>query len=249
MRNQIRIAAVILALALVGALAISTHSPVLASPPAQENDSSARTISVSGAGQVSAAPDMVVVTLGVETQSEEATTAFTENNQRMQSLVDILKEADIAPEDLRTQAVRLYPRYQDAPDGEGQNVLAGYTASNIIQVTVRDLDMVGSVLDAAVQAGGNRIQGIRFEVDEQSAYLDQARKAAWNDALHKAQQLADLSGSELGLVLTINESSHGAQPVLERVVSAESPASVPIEAGSQTITVDLQVTWLLEDGE
>jgi len=253
MRTRLSIATLALALVLAGAWLIPAFSPALASPAAtegtMEDDMSKRTISVSGSGRVSASPDIAVVTLGVETQADEATTAFTENGQQMQALMDALKEAKVVSEDMQTQAVRLYPRYEDKQDNAGQNVLAGYTASNIVQVYVRDLETIGGVLDAAVQAGGNRIQGIRFEISEYAAYLDQAREAAWRDAMHKAQQLANLSGSELGRVITINESSHDPQPIIERAMLADSAGSTPIEAGRQIVEVNVKVTWSISEEE
>jgi hypothetical protein len=163
----------------------------------------------------------------------------------MQALVDVLKNADIVAENIQTQAVRLSPRYEQKPGGEGQYELVGYTASNMVEVRLRDLEAVGGILDAAIQAGGNRIEGIRFEVSDPATYLDQAREAAWNDAQHKAEQLARLAGAALGEVLTISESGHGPQPIVERPMAAEAAAAVPIEPGSESIEVDLQVTWLL----
>jgi uncharacterized protein YggE len=115
----------------------------------------------------------------------------------------------------------------------------------VVEVRLRDLEAIGGILDAAVQAGGNRIEGIRFEVSDPAPYLDQAREAAWNDAQHRAEQLASLAGAELGEVLTINASGRGPQPVVEQAVTAAAAAPVPVEPGSQTIEVDLQVTWLL----
>jgi uncharacterized protein YggE len=101
-----------------------------------------------------------------------------------------------------------------------------------------------------VQAGGNRIESIGFEVSDPALYVDQAREAAWNDALHKADQLADLAGAALGDVLTISESGRGPQPLVEQpVMAAEAAATVPIEPGSQTIKVDLQVTWSIDGQE
>jgi uncharacterized protein YggE len=160
-----------------------------------------------------------------------------------------LKDAGIATEDVQTQVVRLYPRYEERPGDEGQRELVGYTATNVVQVLLRDLGAVGDILDAAVQAGGNRIEGIRFEVSDPAAHLDQAREVAWNDAEHKAEQLADLAGARLGEVLTISESGRGPQPIVERPMAVEAAAAVPIEPGSQTIEVDLQVTWLLKGEE
>jgi uncharacterized protein YggE len=248
MRRELRIATILTSL-LACALLIPVVSPGLAVQEEMGDDSPERTINVSGNGQVSAQPDVAMVTLGVQTEAEEAAEALTENSQQMQALIDALKGADVAAEDIRTQVVRLHPRYEEEPRGEGQPELVGYIATNLVEVRVRDLDTVGEILDVAVQAGGNRIEGIRFEVSDPSASLDQAREAAWKDAQHKAEQLASLAGAELGKVLTISESGRGPQPIVERAVMAEAPEAVPIEPGSQTIEVNLQVTWSLGGGE
>lgn len=249
MRSKLHFAPIVLSMALAGILLISAISPGLAIQEEAGGDSSQRTINVSGNGQASAQPDVAVVTLGVQTEAEEATAALEENNDRMQALVDVLEDADIAPEDIQTRVVRLFPRYEETPSVDGQRELTGYTASNVVEVRVRDIDAVGEILDAAVQAGGNRIEGIRFEISDPAAYLDQAREAAWNDAQHKAEQLASLAGTELGEVLTIIESGRGPQPFVEQAAIADTAAAVPIETGSQTIEVDLQVTWLLSEEE
>ena len=249
MKKSMQIGTMLLSVVLVAGLLAPVLSPGLALQEEVADDSPRRTVHVSGAGQISAQPDVAVVTLGVQTDAEEAAAALTENSQQMQALVDILKDAGLAGEDIQTQAVRLSPRYEQKPGDEDQYELAGYTASNMVEVRLRDLDAVGGILDAAVQAGGNRIEGIRFEVSEPTAYLDQAREAAWNDAQHKAEQLASLAGAELAEVLTISESGRGPQPIVERPMAVEAAAAVPIEPGSQTIEVDLQVTWLLGGGE
>ena len=120
-------------------------------------------------------------------------------------------------------------------------------ATNVVEVRVRDLDGLGELLDAAVQAGGNQIQGIRFEIEDMSALAALAREAAWEDALAKAEQLTALSGSELGPALTIQESSRIPRPYVERAMDVSVAAAVPVELGTQTVEVDLQVTWLLEE--
>ena len=66
-------------------------------------------------------------------------------------------QADIPAEDIQTQVVRLYPRYEEQPGDKGQRELVGYTAANVVEVRLRDLDTVGGILDTAIQAGGNRI--------------------------------------------------------------------------------------------
>jgi hypothetical protein len=209
----------------------------------QTDDSATqRTVSVLGTGQVQGEPDAAVVTLGVETEAEEASAALTQNNQQMQALVEALGEAGLSGEELQTQTIRLSPRYEREP--EGAQELVGYRAINLLEARIRDLDELGTVLDAAVEAGGNRVEGIRFEITDTSALLDRAREAAWEDARHKAEQLAHLAFTDLGPASTIQETSRSVRPV-ERVALEQPQAAVPVEPGTQTISVDLQVTWLL----
>ena len=249
MKKSVQVGTILVACMLAAGLLAPAISPGLALQEEAVGDSPRRTVNVSGSGQVSAQPDIAVVTLGVQTEAEEAASALTENSQQMQALVDVLKDEDVAAEDIQTQVVRLRPRYEEEPRAEGQRELIGYTATSVVEVRIRDLDAAGGVLDAAVQAGGNRIEGIRFEVSEPAAYLDQAREVAWNDAQHRAEQLASLAGVELGGIMTINESGRGPQPVVERPMAVEAAAAVPIEPGSQSIQVDLQVTWYLRGEE
>jgi len=251
MKKSIQIGTVTLSLLLAIVLLAPSVSPGLALQEEEmESGSQERTINVSGTGQVSAEPDVAVVTLGVQTEAEEAASALSENSQQMQALVDALEAAGVAIEDIQTEVIRLYPRYEQAPESKGQGELVGYTATNMVEVRIRDLEKVGEILDTAVQAGGNRIESIGFEVSDSAQYMDQAREAAWNDAKHKAEQLSELAGASLGEVLTISESGRGPQPVVERpVLAAEAAAAVPVEPGSQTIEVDLQVTWLLGSEE
>ncbi len=125
-------------------------------------------------------------------------------------------------------------------------------AVNVVEARVRELDELGDLLDAAVQAGGNQIQGIRFEIQDPSVLLVQARDAAWEDALAKAQQLADLAGAELGPALTIQEFSRTPRPYeAARAVAFDVQAApVPIEAGEQSVQIEVQVTWqMLEPAE
>ncbi len=244
------------ALLLAAAWLLPGPTPVGALAPAgaQEPDTDSeprRTISVSGMGQAGAQPDLAVVTLGVRTEAEEAGEALTQNSVQMQAVIDALKAAGVAARDIQTQVLRLSPQFErPAPRAgqvQGPPELVGFVATNVVEVRVRDLDGLGELLDAAVQAGGNQIQGIRFEIEDMSALAALARDAAWEDALAKAEQLTALAGYELGPALTIQESSRIPRPYVERAMDVSVAAAVPIELGTQTVEVDLQVTWLLEE--
>jgi uncharacterized protein YggE len=234
---------------LISVLLIQPAAPTAGAQEETQDAAETRTVSVSGSGQIEATPDMAIVRLGVQTEADEATSALTQNSEQMESLIQTLEDAGVPAEDIQTQTIRLQPQYeQTGPEASGPPELAGYVATNVAEVRLTDLagePDLGALLDAAVQAGGNRIEGIRFEVSDPSQPLDQARQAAWLDAEHKAEQLVELADAELGDVLTINESSRIPRPVVEQAVGGVAEAAVPIQPGTQSIEVDIQVTWLL----
>jgi len=209
-----------------------------------------RTLNVSGTGEVTAQPDAAVVTLGVTTEAEEAGDALRANSTQMAAVIKALTEAAVESKDIQTQTIRLTPRYERPAAREGVTPpaeLVGFTATNIVEVRVRKLSGLGELLDAVVQAGGNQIQGIQFEISDRSELYNQAREAAWENALDKAEQLAGMAGAELGPVVSINESSYTPVSYAERAMAfAAQDSSVPVEAGSETVQISLQVTWALE---
>jgi hypothetical protein len=236
-------------------LPASRPAEVLAQDPDGSTDGGSdftRTLNVSGTGEAFAKPDVAVVSLGVTTEAEDAGEALTENNTRMAAVIEALTDAGIDTDDIQTQTIRLSPRYERPEPRPGATrsdpVLVGFVATNVIEVRVRDLDNLGEVLDDVIQAGGNQIQGIRFEISDQSELYVQARQAAWENALAKAEQLAELAGVELGAVLTINETSYTPVRYAERAVAyAADAAGVPVEAGTESVQISLQVTWSLQE--
>lgn len=219
--------------------------PAAAEPP--------RSITVSGSGQVSVQPDLAVITIGVETNADEAGAALTQNSEQMQALLTTLEEAGVPSEDIQTQALQLFSPDQQPPQpapaaesapADAQS--ASYRAVNLVEVTVRDLSQVGELIDQAVQAGGNQIQGIRFDISDPQAALDQARQAAWNDVRHKAEQWAELTGATLGDVLTINEFQSNIPFAAEAAFAPSAGMAVPVQPGTQRVMVDVQISWRLD---
>lgn len=213
-----------------------------------------RSVSVSGSGQVNVQPDEAVVQVGVQTADAEAAAALSANSEQMQSLINALEENGVDPEDIQTQTIQLQPQYAgttgDAPPqplqmGETPEI-TGYIATNTVEVRARDLANLGSLLDTVIAAGGNQIEGIRFEVSNATDALESARETAWNDAQQKAAQLAQLADAELGAVLSISEFSRGPIPLAQPSAAVREASAVPIQPGTQDVGVELQVTWRLQ---
>jgi len=209
-----------------------------------------RTLNVSGTGEASAQPDAAVVTLGVTTDAKEAGDALKQNSTQMAAVIKALTDAGIASKDIQTQTIRLSPRYEQPAPRQGVTPpaeLVGFTATNTVEVRVRRLAGLGETLDAVVQAGSNQIQGIRFEITDRSELYDQARQAAWEDAQHKAEQLAGMAGAELGPVITVSESSYTPVVYAERAMAFAADAGVPVQPGSESVQISVQVTWALQE--
>jgi uncharacterized protein len=248
-KNTILLAVLILFIfaGISGLQARPEHS-VMAQAPTPSPFEPTRSISVNGVGQLNVIPNEAIVVIGVETQAEAAGEAVTQNNTLMEDVLDALRTAGVQAADIQTRNLRLFPRYEreQLPQPGGLGEIAGYTAANQVEVRVRQVANVGTVIDAAIMAGANTIDGINFEVSDPAQALDQAREAAFNDALHKAEQLADLAGASLGNVMTITEYSRSPRPIFQETMAMDAAAAIPIQAGTETIEVELQVTWYLE---
>ncbi len=232
-----------LAPAVLLAAALSALPAALA---AQSAETPAR-LAVTGTGRVDAAPDMAVVTLGVQTQARTAAQALADNNARLASVIARLREAGIAPRDVQTSGLSLGPRY-DYGDGRTPR-LVGYEASNQLSVRVRALDTLGTVLDAAVSDGANTLGGLTFTLADPGPARDAALAAAAADARRKAQLMAEAAGVRLGRVLEITE--HGGyappQPMLRAAMADAAPASVPVEAGEISYSATVGIVYALAE--
>jgi uncharacterized protein len=244
---------VVLALAMVsyaGLNPVRAQDPTPQPPPAA-NAEFRRTLSAAGMGAVQADPDRAIVVLGVLSEEDTASEAMAQTNETMQDVIDALLDAGVTRPNIQTQSIRIEPIYEFPQDQPGRPIggreLVGFSASNIAQVTLTDLTELGEILDAVVEAGANRIDSIRFEVDDSLDLLGEARQQAWNDAEAKARQLAELAGAQLGPVLTIDEANGAAIPFRAEMAFDDAVgAGVPVQPGQQTIRVELFVTWTLE---
>lgn len=216
-------------------------------PTPAATTSADRSVTVSGSGRVSARPDTAVINIGVRTEAATAEEALSQNNEQMQAVIESLEENGVAEDNIQTSSLMLNARYDEPRINSDGPELVGYTAENMVRIRISDLDNLGEVLDAAVQAGGNQIHGINFEISDATELQVQAREAAVENARAKAEQLAEATNAELGEVLTISEVSQSPGPVMRaEFAHADTAASVPIEAGTQDVEVQVQVTWRLQ---
>ena len=205
-------------------------------------------ISVVGNGQTSAPPDMAEIQVGVVSESPSATDATRANSQSMKQLLAQLTEQGIDKKDVQTAQFAVSPVYQqDGPRRGRSPNISGYRVTNLVTLRVRNLDNLGAILDAVVQEGANTVSGIRFSIQQPEDLQDAARRLAVDDARRKASVLAEQAGTKLGRVLSIQDHAYEPRPMYGRAMAmAADSASVPIEAGEQTLTATVQVTYALD---
>jgi uncharacterized protein YggE len=206
-----------------------------------------RTIEVSGEGKVSSAPDLATITAGVTTQAPAAQEALAQNNAAMEQVVQTLRDRGIGPKDIQTSQFNVSPVYeqQDRNRQEAPKLVA-YRVTNQVTVKVRKIAEVGGTLDALVQAGGNQISGIDFQVDDPAKLLEEARANAVRDARRRAETLAQAGEVELGAVIRIQELGVGFPRPVQfrgRQMAFAGGDAVPIESGEQDFTVNVNVTF------
>jgi uncharacterized protein len=205
-----------------------------------------RTISVSGQGQIMIEPDVAFVQVGVQSEGTTAVDAMAENNERMQAVISATLATGVDDEDVRTTVLRLNPVYDTRPNTAVTPTAApiGYRATNMVQITVRDLEDLGDLLDAVVAAGGTTIENIHFDVSDINDALNQARAAAMNDARQKAELLVSLADARLGEVMSITEfTDRPLSPGRADLFVEEAVTAVPIQRGLERVEANVFVVW------
>lgn len=229
---------------------------------------------VSGEGKATGAPDIAHVRLGVRASDAVAQAATQQASQQMATLIATLKQNGVADRDIRTQQFSVAyeepprpppepmpmaprsaapktspssgataPGTLPTPESNGR-----YVVTNVVEVTVRDLNRVGALLSAATNAGANEVWGIDFEIENPKPFEEKARAEAVADARAKAASLAKLAGISLGEPIAVRESGGGFTPMFEprMAMSAKAEvANVPVERGELTITRQVDIVYAI----
>jgi uncharacterized protein YggE len=201
-------------------------------------------IVVSGTGRVAVQPDVADLRLGVTVARPSVETARAEAGRTMDAILTAVQAAGVARRDVNTAMLSVQPRY-DYRDGQAPQ-LTGYEIANIVEVTVRDLAQIGSVVDGALAAGATSMDGLAFRVSDPALPERQARISAMAEARARADVLAEAAGLSIEGVTDIVEGVPVRPPFplakANRMMIAEDVAT-PVEAGSQEIAVSVTVTY------
>ncbi len=203
------------------------------------------TIRVGGEATLAAKPDQAEINLGVVTQAATAQAAAAQNAQKQDAVLGELRKALGAGAEIKTIGYSLSPNYRYPKEG-GQPAITGYTASNVVHVTVPDLGQVGRILDLATQSGANSVDALRFSLKDEDGVRQQALRAAAIQARAKADALASALKLRIVRVLQVEEGGQPVRPVMMEAATlrAGAPAPTPVEPGN--IQVQASVTLTVE---
>ncbi len=236
----------------VGLLAAGIASPAFAPRSTFAVDGATtpeHTISVTATGRVIVSPDIADLRLGVSVTKPTVKAARAQAAESMTKVIAALKALGIADADLQTSMLSLQPNY-DYSTNSNPPKLTGYTLSNSVAVTIRDLDKVGDAIDDSLAAGATTLDGVTFRVDDPAKAAQQARQQAMTQAKAQADTLASAAGVSIVGVASISETS-GPMPYpvfygADRAGAAVAQdVATPVQAGTNEVTVSVSVAYLI----
>lgn len=232
-----------LAVALIASPAFSPRQ-ILAADPATPAE---HTISVAGMGRVIISPDTADLRLGVLVTAKTVKDARARAATAMTDVLANLRKIGIADRDIQTTVLSLQPVY-DYSTGPKPPRLTGYTLSNTVAVTIRDLAKVGDAIDGALAAGATTLDSVSFRVDNQTAAEKQAREAAMAEAKAKATTLASAAGVAITGVQSISETvAPIPYPIFygEAAGAAVKDVQTPVMPGTSEVSVSVSVVYVI----
>ncbi len=214
-----------------------------AATPGRDDNRRVTRVMVAGDSIVQAQPDTAIVTVSVVTQNRQALAAQQDNAAKTDAVVRALKAAAGSGAEVKTSGYSVQPQrvYK-----EGQPpAISGYEARNSVTVTLSDLTKVGSVIDAAAQAGANDVAGISFTLRQDRQARDRALSEATREAVSKAQVIASALGGRVVRIVEVQEEGFQQRPPVPVYqydsFQAKAAVATPIEVGSLDISSKVQV--------
>ena len=204
------------------------------------------TVTVSGTGSAGRPADLAQATFTAEAVRESAAEARSVAAGTAAAVIAAVRQAGVPDADLRTAGLDVSPNWEH--DGT-RMVRNGFTVTNRIAVTMRDLESVGRVLDAGLEAGATGLDGVSFLLADEAPAAEEARRAAVADARSRAATIADASGGRLGALVSIAEggaSVPGPFPAPRMMAMAADSAPTPVLPGRIEVTVSVTAEWEID---
>jgi hypothetical protein len=200
-----------------------------------------------GEGKTTAAPDVVTITLGVETRNVSASAAASENAKLMNSTINALLSAGLKKKDIQTSHYSLNTQTEENPAPtaatEKNKTPPEFVATNQVTARMNVSENIGKVLDAATAAGSNSVMGISFDLRDPKPQMDKALSEAVNDSRRKAEIMAATAGVKLGKILELSEGYSSTSSNAKRAAYSLGGANTPVLPGEMKITASVTATY------
>lgn len=213
--------------------------------PAPASAATGSVITVSGEGVVEVAPDTATVSLGVQRQAATTAEAIKAHAAAMNAVIAALKQAGVKDEGIKTTSFSVEPLYDYSVNGKPP-ALVGYRVTNMVTCESQDLQRLGQLIDAAVAAGANQVNGITFTVKDVAALRATVIDKAVKDARAKADAAAKAAGVKIRRIRSISLESPFEPPVYRldyHKNEAAGGAVTPIEPGTQSVRVVVSIIF------
>lgn len=202
-------------------------------------------IEVTARGEVHVSPDRATIQISVQTRASTAAAAAAENASKQKAVFDALRALGLESDQLSTVNYNVYPEQKYEPNREP--VVVAYNVTNTILVDVKKLSQVGPVIDASLAKGANMITSLQFYASN----TEEARRTAIASAVQKArldaEAAARAAGGSVGGLLEVSIGAYTAPPprpmVMQRATAGVAQVETPINAGEQTLSVDVTTRW------
>lgn len=212
-----------------------------------ENLTTAHRLTVNATGSIKIMPDVAYATVGVTTQNADMKKAQSDNKELMNKLFDALKNMGLTEDDMRTTNYSAYPIYDYKDSGKE---ITNYEVTNMVQLTIKEIDNVGQYIDIAADNGANTAYPISFSLLDKNAYYNDALADALHQAKSKADTIASTGEYTIVGTLEISEGSYGYDPYREYMVKDEaemySGGATPITAGELEVTANITVVYEIQ---
>lgn len=201
-----------------------------------------RQVTVVGEGRTEGTPDIATINASIVSTSSDSAAASEQTNTKMTQVIDTLKTQGIDAKDIKTSDLSVQAQYGDNP-----STITGYTATNTITITFREIDDLGPATNTIQTIGGNatRIDSPSFSFSDDSQLIKDARARAFNDAKDRASQYAGLAELTLGQVISITEAGASVPPPSPVQRFDTVAAAPPVEPGQQQVDFSVTVVWEL----
>jgi len=208
------------------------------------------TIVISDTGEIYAKPDLAVIDFTVVNEALKPADAIAENSEKMNAVIAEIKNQGVEEKDLKTIIYNIYPRYEYEEDYYGQPVgertLVGYEVSQTLEVKIRNMAKIGTIIEKATLAGANQIGSLYFTIDKEDELKSQARNQAIQKAKAKALEMASQLGVRLGKVVSFSENYYipfSNMDYAKGIGGAGEESAPSIEAGQNKITASVVITY------